>query len=243
MIPRSGRRGGGRDRYECSGRVKHKNGCDQPSIRRELVDEPFVANLKQFYIDLEASERRADERDAAAFQSIREALRDAQAESLRLKSRTLEIKGDYMAGRIDAEEWRDLKASLAEAVDVADAREREATEQLQRAEAWAAAHKERLAGALAVKGSVAEAVERAPDLPALRNAIGQLFESVELIEWPGFGNAGKGHPSHLETPVTGCGYALLPHFRDAGAVQEGVGQIELPLISDHDTFFSRYCWW
>lgn len=72
MIPRKGRPGGGRDRYECRGRVEHRPGfCDQPSVRRELVDGPFLDNLTDHYIRLGGEQapdrgaRRTRPRDGA----------------------------------------------------------------------------------------------------------------------------------------------------------------------------------
>jgi hypothetical protein len=38
-----------------------------------------------------------------------------------------------------------------------------------------------------LKASVAEGVEAAPNLPALRTVLRDLFEKIELIRWPRFG--------------------------------------------------------
>jgi site-specific DNA recombinase len=51
MIPRKARPGVARARYVCAGRIEYgRDHCDQPSIRRELVDEPFLSNSLDNYL-------------------------------------------------------------------------------------------------------------------------------------------------------------------------------------------------
>ncbi len=94
MIPRKiHSRNGGRERYECRGRLERGKGfCDQPSIRRELIDGPFLANLTTHYIDLEATQRRIEARTASDLTIAREAVRQAETEVQRTEARLAKIQ-------------------------------------------------------------------------------------------------------------------------------------------------------
>ncbi len=75
MIPRRARLGVERDRYVCSGRIKDRESCSMPSIRRELIDEPFLATLLDSHVDLEATLDRIERRRESDLALAREGLR------------------------------------------------------------------------------------------------------------------------------------------------------------------------
>jgi hypothetical protein len=86
MIPRKARPGVERARYVCRGRIEHgRQFCDQPSIRREAVDEPFLAKLLDSYLDLEATRCRIAERTADDLRLAHEAVTEREAEVGRIE--------------------------------------------------------------------------------------------------------------------------------------------------------------
>jgi hypothetical protein len=109
-----------------------------------------------------------------------------------------------------------------------------------------------------IKRAVADGVGRAPNLNALRNVIGQLFESVELVEWTASGDphafadfceawdAVAGFGRGVFDANGGPTYVLLPRLRSTpsptGQLMP-VGSIEQYPPSDANPFFARYCWW
>ena len=94
MIPlKPHSRHGGRERYQCRGRIERgKAFCDQPSIRREHIDGPFLANLTTHYIDLEATQRRIKARTASDLTIAKEAVLQAQLELQRTEARLARIQ-------------------------------------------------------------------------------------------------------------------------------------------------------
>ena len=98
-----------------------------------------------------------------------------------------------------------------------------------------------------VKDAVADGVGRAPNLNALRNVIGTLFESIELVRGPGFGKGvGDGFRPPVENALVNDRehtYALLPKLRwsavdlaSESSPWTGIRQAELPPSTDHDSF-------
>ena len=115
MMCRKGRPGRGRPRYECFGRLEYgKEFCDQPSIRRELVDEPFLASLLNGFLDLQATVRRIEERTASAATVARHAVADAEAEVARVERAIATTERDYDAGVIDGRQYTKREARLTE---------------------------------------------------------------------------------------------------------------------------------
>ena len=113
MMCRKGRPGRGRPRYECFGRLEYgKEFCDQPSIRRELVDEPFLARLLNGFLDLQATVRRIEERTASAATVARHAVADAEAEVARVERAIATTERDYDAGVIDGRQYAKREARL-----------------------------------------------------------------------------------------------------------------------------------
>ena len=122
-------------RYECWGRKEHgPEFCDQPSILRELIDEPFRAHLLNGYIDLAATERRIAERTAAAVTLARHALADAEADAARIERALATTERDYDAGEIDGRQYAKREARLTEELDGARNALQRASEHAQEAE-------------------------------------------------------------------------------------------------------------
>ena len=280
MIPRKGRPGGGRDRYECRRRVEHgphptTGGCDQPSIRRELVDGPLLANLTDYYIDWEASKRRIEERGAQDLVMAREAARQDDAEVQRSEARIARIQRGWQDGVLDDADYRgqhDQVSGELEAAQAARERSHAHVERIEQTGVSSGAEQQLLEHMNAIKRAVADGVSRAPNLNALRNVIGQLFESVELVEWQwttdshdtdeprwtdperrkfaDFREAWEKLPTPRPNPVLdangGATYVLVPRLRSTPSPTghlTPVGSIEQYPPSDANPFLARYCWW
>jgi hypothetical protein len=222
MICRKGRPGRGRPRYECWGRIEHGlEFCDQPSIRQELVDEPFLRHLLDGYVDLQATARRIEERIAAALTLARQAVADSENDVARIARALATTERDYDAGEITGRQYSLREARLTGELDGARNALQQAVQHAQEVEEAGLPGdvEQRLLEHLAlVKRAVSDGAGDAPDLDALRNVIGQMFQSIVLLH--GFAVP----PAHLlrrgvipfeadvgEPPAFGDeGYWLLP---------------------------------
>jgi multidrug resistance efflux pump len=77
-----------------------------------LVGEPFLSNLLDHYIDLEATRRRIEERAASDLATAREALSQAQADLDRSESRLARVQRGWQDGVLDDEDYRQQRAEL-----------------------------------------------------------------------------------------------------------------------------------
>jgi DNA invertase Pin-like site-specific DNA recombinase len=250
MLPRKARPGIERERYVCSGRIADPRSCSQRSIRRELIDEPLLATLLDTYIDLAATRKRIEERTTSALTAAREALEQAERETAKAEAALARVERDYLDGKLAVEKWERFEAKLTAELEAAQAGEERAHDHVQQIELAGAGDAEAvlldLLGRL--KRAVGEGIGAAPDLHALRNMLGQMFVSVDLVR-----NDGS--------------YLLLPTLRverldgrrwdyeaagrrqplpvgDAGTLRPtGQETPSPPEQSYPPTFFARYCWW
>jgi site-specific DNA recombinase len=264
MIPRKGRPGGGRDRYECSGRVEHGRGfCDQPSIRRELIDEPFLGNVTDYYIDWEASLRLIAERAAQDLVMAREAAAQAEHEVKLSEARLAQIDRGWQDRVLDDDNYRLQHTQVSGELEAARAaleRSQAHVEWIEQTGVSGDAEQQFLDKLATLKRDVADDVSRAPNLNAMRNVIGQLFESVELAEWKGtdpdpdaaadlceaLTAVGLPTPKPVLDANGGATYVLLPRLRSTPSPTgqlTPVGSIEQYPPSDTNPFLARYCWW
>jgi DNA invertase Pin-like site-specific DNA recombinase len=251
MLPRKARPGIERERYVCSGRIADPCSCSQRSIRRELIDEPLLATLLDTYIDLDATRERIDERASAALTAAREALEHAQRETAKSEAALARVERDYLDGKLAVEKWERFEAKLTAELEAAQAGEQRAQGHVQKIELAGVGDAE---GALLdllarLKRAVGEGTGEAPDLHALRNTIGQLFASVDLVR--------NDDGSYLLLPALRVERldAMRWDYEAAGRRQAlPVGGAETlsptgqatpspPEQSYPPTFFARYCWW
>lgn len=260
MIPRKARPGVERERYVCRGRIERgPDFCDQPSIRRELVDEPFLRTLLDNYIDMAETKRRVERTATRTLDAAREALVDAHAEVLHKQESLARVERDYLDGKLQVEKWDRFEAKLLEEQQAAQAALERAQAHVQEVEASGPVGyaEEALLRLLAmIKRAVAEGIERAPNLDALRNVIAQMFESVELIQHPSFGTSTGRDGSVIPNvngpdPLVNDGdvtYWLLPKLALSAVDSETfkpTGQaIPVPEWQSYPHgFLCRYCWW
>lgn len=197
MLPRKARPGIERERYVCSGRIADPRSCSQRSIRRELIDEPFLGALLDGYIDLDATRRRIEERASSALTVAREALEQAERDAATAEAKLARVRGHYQAGKIEADDWSEQRPQLTAELDAAREAAQRAREHVQRIEPDKTSNghlgrveqsgvpgdaEQVLLDLLArLKRAVGEGIGSAPDLPALRNIIGDLFASIDLV--------------------------------------------------------------
>jgi len=264
MIPRKARAGVERDRYVCRGRIEHgQEFCSQPSIRRELVDEPFMAHLLDGYIDIEATQKRIEERTGSALTGAREALKDAEAELLRKQESIVRIERDYLDGKLPADDWTRFKARLADELEGAKRalqRAQEHVHETEEAGLLGDAEQVLLDHLAALKRAVTAQAGAAPDLAALRNVIGQMFEAVQLVAWEDGSHPLYGHDDlanasprpRLAVKADGQRYWLFPKLRwsavDTGTFKPTGQEIPVGSIPQYppsvpNPFLCRYCWW
>jgi len=257
MLPRKARPGVERERYVCRGRIEHGSEfCSQPSIRRELIDEPLLAALLDDYIDLDATRQRVEERASAALVAAREAQEQADRDAATADAKLARVRGHYQAGKIEADDWSEQRPQLTaelEAAREAAQRAREHVQQVEQGGLPGDAEQALLDHLAALKQAVGEGIGAAPDLHALRNVIGDLFASIDL--------ARNDDGSYLLLPSLRVGQLGDGRwdFESAGRRQElpvgaetpsPAGQAipvgcnpQYPPIPDADTFLARYCWW
>jgi site-specific DNA recombinase len=185
MLPRKARAGVERERYVCRGRVEHGSGfCSQPSIRRELIDVPFLAHLLDGCIDIEAMRKRIEDRDSAAAADVRRVRDDAELELQRSDARLERVKRGWQDGVIDDAEYTAQRAELIaerEAASAAVDRARNHIDRLIEAGDAGDAETRLLDHLAALKHAASAQAGNAPDLNALRNVIGDMFESIRLV--------------------------------------------------------------
>lgn len=267
MLPRKARPGVERERYVCSGRIADPDSCDQPSIPRERIDGPFLAALLDGYIDLDATRQRIEARASAALTAACEAQEQADRDAATAEARLARVRGDYQAGKIEAEDWSEQRPQLTAELDAAREAAQRAREHVQRVEQGRVpgdAEQVLLDHLATIKRAVGEGIGDAPDLPALRNVIAELFEEVQLVDdmgWPRLDRLQQ-HPSKSAIlALTGAhpnvegGYWLLPVLRGSAIddvtwepesreipIPTGQATPSPPEQSYPPTFLARYCW-
>lgn len=192
--------------YECSGRrARGVDFCDQRTFRREVIDKALLADLTSRWIDMDETRRRISERVTADLAIAREALAAAHRESQKSEDALNRIERDYIDGNITAEQWGRLEATLRqerEATAAALERAREHVNQVEQSTALADADTALLEHLADIRAAVANGVDSAPDLSALRQTIAQLFDRVLLLP--------ADHPLTRHMDDQGTGIYLLP---------------------------------
>ncbi len=182
MVPRTYRNQA--DRYACGRRHTYgADACSVTTILRAPVDESFLAFFEKIALDVEGSVlavRAESDRQAG---EAGERAEGAEGDAARAEEALARIRGDYEAGKIDADDWRgfrdDLSARRRASLAEVEQHRARADELAAEAEALDARSEvaERLAG---LRAAVAGSIERAEDVKALRAALAATFESVTL---------------------------------------------------------------
>lgn len=170
------RRDGGRDHYyECPG--VRDGRCDVGlKVPQAAVDEVVISHLAATSIDAERSRQLIADRTAERRRTAAEQLAAAEKERAEADEALERVRRDYMRGAITAEDWLDLRPRLEEELEAASA----ALEPLSAAEA-APDPQDTIPAAMTAL-EVVQASLAGGNLPAVRGAIEQLFESFTIGE-------------------------------------------------------------
>jgi hypothetical protein len=209
--------------YQCSGRIAWGvESCSQGFIHRTVVDDALLADLREHYIDMEATRRQIEAKTSADLAIAREALHQAETDLQMTEQRLARIQRGYQDGVLDDDDYREKRSQLLEERKGAQMALERATEHVQaveRAAPLSDAEEHVLRRLAELKRNMTEGVEQAPDLNALRNVIAQLFEKVMLLP--------ADHPYLTEVagmkdsgPELEGGYYLVPFLRDE-TVEDG----------------------
>jgi site-specific DNA recombinase len=184
MRPRTPR--GRQARYDCAEHDRTGR-CSMRGVLRRDVDEPLLAYLESVVFDVEATRqaiaeehgRRADESEALIAQAERE-VSEVDAAYGR-------IRADYVAGRLDAEDWRSFRDDLAARRVAAEAEAGQLRARAEKMHLEAAAFdvdQEATARLASLRKAVAEDVTGAEGLGAIRAALARVFEKITLVRTP-----------------------------------------------------------
>jgi hypothetical protein len=173
------------ERYFCKVRYEaDENACSMPGIRRELIDEPFLASVLERHIDLDATVKRIAERADAALVRAQEAVAGCEADVARVERALITTERDYDAGELTARQYSKREDRLAGELEGAKAALEQArvnAQQMERAGPVDDAEQELLDRLATLNAAVASGMAEAPDLPALRNVIARMFDSIDLV--------------------------------------------------------------
>lgn len=223
--------------YTCARRLHHGvRACEQGPIKRILIDKAVLAFFENVAVDIEQN-RSAIAAIAKRKHAEHETLRDqAVREVAKAQEALARIEGDYVAGRITAEQWGRLEDRLRGELSAAQAEVEQHGQGDQNVSATVDAFEAdaALLEALAqTRQRVAGEVIEGGELEQWRQALRRLFVGFELCS-PAkpFGSgalAGEGViwvPKSEDAPprLTG-GYSLLPVVR-AEAVDRAAGSFD-----------------
>jgi site-specific DNA recombinase len=170
IIPRHTTNAQGRvySRYRCLGQVSGASpDCTMPSVSREAIDSAVLAYFHDVGLDLEATRQRIADNVEQAVAETRAALVHAERQRAMAEERVARVKADYVDGKIEAADWRELSGDLVAGRDAAAAE----VERL-------AARVEEVAGQRALLDSEQELLEQ---LAELRRAVaGRVTDSTSV---------------------------------------------------------------
>jgi hypothetical protein len=174
------RRWGDNDFYVCSRRHTYHD-CDTAAVERRRVDETLLHHFLIRHFDEDEMRERlrtaADEKIAEARALAGQADREEQEAVAALRR----IRRDYVAGKIDADDWNELRAELEEAQAASRAKAAQLRSRAEQIEAEAA-QVDVEAQLVARLGSIMRAVAGQADNPEavaeLRAALTATFERI-----------------------------------------------------------------
>jgi len=167
----------GRSAYVCE-----TLGCPAPSAESSSVDQSVLTYFEQVALDVEATREQlieATSRRRAEARALRE---QGERDLQQAEERLARVRRDYLDNRIDADEWRDLRAELEPERAAAEAkldllRDREQEVDADTLTRWV--EEDVLARVADLRSAVVAQVV-SPDLPAVGAALTRLFEGFTL---------------------------------------------------------------
>lgn len=235
MLPRTDQ--AGRQRYVCGGRrLKGRDYCSQSAVARDLVDEAILTELQTRYLDIDETRRRVRERHAADTTIAAEALAQAQRELGTAEAALVKVQRGWREGVLDDDDYRQQRSEVIEERDAAAAalkRAREHVAKIEDADGLQDAEEALLRRLASLRDQIVGGIDKAPDLPALRSIVGQLFSAIELCP-PESPFGAQDLPGQLEgsTPSVGQ-YRLLLRVRPTAFDLEAFEAVRVPLSIEH----------
>jgi DNA invertase Pin-like site-specific DNA recombinase len=239
MKPMRGVPGHRRDAYCCSGRIERGAAfCDQPSLPRAAVDEPFLASMLESYVDVHGMRKRIEAQASSELALAGEAVNHSAAEAASAAAMLARVRRHYREGRIEPEDWTEQRDDLEAGAEAAREAAERASEHRQCMEASGPvgdAEGQLLEALAEIKRAVASDVERARGLDAVRHTITSLFERVQLIEdgdlsvLDGYQGEGMAELDAESEVGSGRRWTLLPVLRDSAVDELDPIKAELPV--------------
>lgn len=237
MRPTRAQGGLSRPVYRCASRIEYaKDRCTQRDIGRELIDEPLLRHLLDRYVDLDAMRRRIAKRACRAVADAGRAVADREAEVTKLERAIDATERAWDAGDIDARQYAKREARLNDELAGSKAALDQARRTAEKAHDGSASDPEQelLDHLAAIKAAVADGVEHAPNLNALRHVLAELFDRIQLVKGddlsPLSTYVGDGLAPLDDLPAVGHGLSLVPIVRgDALDDEWEPTAVELPV--------------
>jgi site-specific DNA recombinase len=228
MMPRTdaSRKGAG-EWYICDGR--HRRGvefCDQPYVRREVIDDAMLAELANRFVDLEATRERLRAKRETDVRLAAEASAQAEAEALRADARLARVTRAFQDGIIEPDDYAAQRRDLLAERDAATAAVEQARERAVALESAPDPEVATLKGLSELRAALLGGFERSPNLNAVRRLLADLFESVTYIGGPG----GKGATLVQSLNWNTLDPEVLAELKDAVAAGQQGGRLTRPLI-------------
>lgn len=181
MLPRSARNGDGTlyEVYRCRGRWLDPDSCSMPPQQRGPIDQAVYSYFELVGLDLEATYAQIGESVERKLAEVGALLEGAEREAQEARARLQRVKGDYVAGELNAVEWRELRAELEPEAAAAAAEAERLDAQLAEVEAGpnlAGMESELLEQLARIRAAVAGEVNDAAGMDAVRAALLRLFE-------------------------------------------------------------------
>lgn len=198
LIPRTN--GRGHQVYYCGGRhAQGREFCSTPHLWRSRIDQAVFNYFAQVALDIEATRRTLAESNDRKLAEIASLRSESEREAQLAEERYQRVRRDYTNGDITAAEWRELRDDLQAERDAAQAqadRHRAAETQLAETADSVDAEHAALQQLAEIRRAIADDVQGAEGVEAVRAALARLFEAfvvhrstprrvhVELIgEW------------------------------------------------------------
>lgn len=171
-------------RYDCSTHDRPGGRCSMRGVLRHDVDGPLLAYLEEVVFDVDATRQAIAEEHARRTAESAALIAQAEREVSEVDASFSRIRADYVAGKLDAEDWQSFRDELTERRTAAEAEAEQLRGRAAEVDAEAAAFDadreaaERLA---ALRDTVAGEVTGAEGLGPIRAALARVFERITLV--------------------------------------------------------------
>ena len=170
------------DVYFCNNRARDAESCDQPRVKREVIDGPALAYFADAVLDVDATMAQLQATEDARRDEVTLQLQQAEREQLRLKGEREHVEREFRAGlsgkRYDemCDKIDDEQAAAVAQVEQLRARK----EELSSENLLAEIDSETAEKLTEIRAAIVEHVRGARDLDAVRAALLTTFDGFTL---------------------------------------------------------------